>query len=343
MIDGDACLPQFSSRTQSLEIPVSLYRVALCLLVALLLIAREPVADAEEQTRAGVGGPKTSLDAETESRVESHLNLTYAERESGPLRLDLYRPKKIDETLPAVVCIHGGGWWRGDRRSQTDLAKALAARGYVTATITYRLSGVEPFPTQIHDCKAAVRFLRAHAEQYGIDADHIGATGLSAGGHLATLLATSNDVEPLEGTGPYAEFSSTIQAAVPMGAQSNFRRHHANVEKSNPKPDGPKPNIWVQFLDGKPSEAPENWRLASPMTHLDAVDGPMLFVSGEKDNVTTRAAEFRDQMRSLGIPEGAAVIANAPHAFLGRQVFFDEAVDQAAGWFDQHLKKSPAP
>ena len=115
--------------------------------------------------------------------------------------MDVYRPKGEWGQLPAVVCIHGGGWAKGDRSSHANLAKALAARGYVAATISYRLSGESPFPAQIHDCKAAVRFLRANASEYGINPDKIGAIGLSAGGHLTALLATSGGIKELEGKG----------------------------------------------------------------------------------------------------------------------------------------------
>ena len=130
--------------------------------------------------------------------------------------------RKPGVQLPAVVCIHGGGWAKGNRTNHEKVAQALAARGYVAATISYRLSGEAPFPAAIHDCKAAVRFLRANAKEYGIDAEQIGAIGLSAGGHLTALLATSAGVAELEGEGGNAEFSSAIQAAVPMGAQTDL-------------------------------------------------------------------------------------------------------------------------
>lgn len=97
---------------------------------------------------------------------------------------------------------------------------------------------------------------------------------------MVTLLATSGGIDELEGDGGHPEFSSDIQAAVPMGAQSDLQRHHQNIEKSDPNPRGAKPNIWLQFLGGKPSEKPGQWWLASPMTHLDAKDCPMLFIAG---------------------------------------------------------------
>ncbi len=289
--------------------------------------------------QSNAGGLPVSTSAEIEARLIAHEGVVYARHGDRELALDLYRPKSAGDTaLPAIVCIHGGGWWQGDRSNHGHLAKALAAKGYVAATISYRLSGEAPFPAQIHDCKAAVRFLRANAAKYGIDSTRIGATGLSAGGHLTALLATSGGVAELEGSGNHDDQSSIIQAAVPMGAQTDFRRHHDNIEKSDPNPPGDKPNIWFQFLGGRPSEAPERWKLASPITHLDANDPPMLFITGENDNDTTHADKFRTQMKELGIPEGLHVIPGAPHAFPGRQKWFDEMLEASAAWFGKHLK-----
>ena len=294
---------------------------------------------AQAKPAANAGGLPVSTSPEIEAQLIAHENVVYAKHGDRELALDLYRPKSADDTaLPAIVCIHGGGWWQGDRSNHGHLAKALAAKGYVAATISYRLSGEAPFPAQIHDCKAAVRFLRSNAKRFGINPDKIGATGLSAGGHLTALLATSGGVAELEGSGNNDDQSSTIQAAVPMGAQTDFRRHYDNIEKSDPKPVGDKPNIWLQFMGARPSEAPERWKLASPITHLDAKDGPMLFITGENDSETTHADKFREQMKALNIPEGLLLITGAPHAFPGRQKWFDQMLEASAAWFDKHLK-----
>ncbi len=304
---------------------------------SLLLCLLSPLSAADPATKPG--GPPTAIPESVLAGLDSHENIVYAKYGDRELALDLYRPKDIgDRKLPAIVCIHGGGWWQGNRTNHTRVAQALAARGFVAATISYRLSGEAPFPAQIHDCKAAVRFLRAEADTWGIAPEKIGAIGLSAGGHLTALLGTSGGVAELEGEGGHPDQSSAIQAAVPMGAQTNFRRHHDNIERSDPAGTDDKPNLWVQFLGGKPSEKPGAWKLASPLTHLDAGDPPMHFVTGALDNETTHATEFRERMRELGIPEALTVIPDAPHAFPGRQLFFDQAIDAAADWFGKHLK-----
>lgn len=307
--------------------------------LSLFLLGSLCFSDVPAQDSSRAVPARTVIPPEVETVLESHLDVVYASYDDRTLELDLYRPKGTDETLPGIVCIHGGGWWQGDRSSHSNLAKALAARGYVTATISYRLSGEAPYPAAIHDCKAAVRFLRANSEEYGIDPSRIGAIGLSAGGHLTALLATSAGVPALEGEGGHAEQDSSVQAAVPLGAQTDFRRHHENIEQSEANPPGEKPNIWLQFLGARPSEAPERWKEASPITHLDVADPPMLFITGENDSETTHAEKFRERMRELGIEEGLLVIPGAPHAFLGRQEWFDAMVEASAGWFDHHLSK----
>ncbi|MEQ8784985.1 MAG: alpha/beta hydrolase [Pirellulaceae bacterium] len=263
--------------------------------------------------------------------------MTYARHGERTLEMDIYRPKKTREALPALVCIHGGGWANGNRASHAKVAQALAARGYVAATISYRLSGEAPFPAAIHDCKAAVRFLRANAKEHGIDTDNIGAIGLSAGGHLTALLATSAGVEELEGKGGNADFSSAIQAAVPMGAQTDLLSDRTR-EISAREDRG---RIWRQFLGGALHEKPEVYRLASPLHHLDKSDPPCWFITGGTDDPSTHADVFRARMKELGVPSDLTVINDAPHAFLGKQVWFDEMLETADRFFTMTLKRQP--
>ena len=277
---------------------------------------------------------RTEIPWTTLRQLNAKRDVTYARYGDRTLEMDIYRPKGEWGTLPAVVCIHGGGWAKGNRTSHEKVAQAIAARGYVAATISYRLSGEAPFPAQINDCKAAVRFLRAHAKEYGIDANNIGAIGLSAGGHLTALLATSGGVEELEGNGGNPEFSSTIQAAVPMGAQTDFLSGRTKEISANKQRGG----IWRQFLSGTQKQQPETYRLASPLHHLDKNDPPCWFITGEIDDPSTHADEFRAQMTALEIESGLTVIKDAPHPFLGKQIWFDEMMERADALFEKALK-----
>ena len=259
------------------------------------------------------------------------MDLNYAKYGDRSLRMDLYRPLKAQCGLPAVVCIHGGGWIKGNRKNHSKIALALASRGYVAVTMSYRLSGEAPFPAAIHDCKAAVRFLRSHAEKLGVNPDKIGAIGLSAGGHLAALLATSYGQEVLEGKGGNQKFSSRIQAAVPMGAQTDLlskRIQKLSQERL----------IWRQFMDGSLIERQDTYRLASPLEHLDENDPPCLFVTGEMDDESTRAEKFRMRMNELGISSAILVLEGAPHGFLSKQVWFDQMIESADAHFGKFLK-----
>jgi len=299
-----------------------------------ILFQHEMLADARPPgvVNKPTANGKTVIPRLMSEGLNASLGVTYARYGDRTLEMDIYRPKDAWGKLPAVVCIHGGGWAKGSRESHGAMAQALASRGYVAATISYRLSGEAKFPAQIHDCKAAVRFLRAHADEYGIDADHIGAIGLSAGGHLTALLATSGGVADLEGNGGSAGSSSVIQAAVPMGAQTDFLSERTR-EVSAAEPKGA---IWQQFLGGTQQERPAVYKAASPLTHLDAGDPPCWFIAGEHDDASTHADVFREKMKQHGISSGLTVIKDAPHGFIGKQIWFDQMVERA----DQFFKDS---
>ncbi len=289
---------------------------------------RRDARPAGETTKSKMDG-RTEIPAHSLADLHSRTDVTYARYADRTLEMDLYRPTSSWGKLPAIVCIHGGGWAKGNRTSHEKVAQALALRGYVTATISYRLSGEQPFPAAIKDCKAAVRFLRANAGEFGIDSEKIGAIGLSAGGHLVALLATSANVEQLEGEGGNREFSSAIQAAVPMGAQTDFLSTRTN-DISQMEDRG---QIWRKFLGGTQKDNFDNYQMASPLYHLDQQDPPCWFITGENDDASTHAVQFRKRMQKLGIPTGLTIIAEAPHPFLGKQVWFDEAIQAADRFF----------
>jgi acetyl esterase/lipase len=121
-------------------------------------------------------------------------NIPYVENGHERQVVDVYSPDKARD-LPVVFWIHGGGWQAGTKESGIPEVIPLARKGYFCATINYRLTGIAPFPAQIEDCKCAIRWVRAHAEEYNLDANHIGVWGGSAGGHLVALLGTSGGVK----------------------------------------------------------------------------------------------------------------------------------------------------
>ncbi|MGV3661977.1 MAG: alpha/beta fold hydrolase [Prosthecobacter sp.] len=301
------------------------------LLLSLLLVS---VTAAWAQQQAATKPGQTKLSAEATSSLEAHPGLVYAKYGGREVQLDLYRPKARTQPLPAIICIHGGGWSKGDRSSMGNLAQALAAKGYVAVTMSYRLSGEAKFPAAEQDCKAAVRWLRAHAEKYGIKSDAIGVTGMSAGGHLAALLTTSGGVSELEGTGGNAEQSSAVQAGLAMGAQSDLES--PRIGDLSSKADDP---FYRVFLGTPQAESPKVYALASPRHHLDKADPPLAFMAGELDDPSTHADDMRADLTKLGIPTDLVIVPQAPHSFLGQQKSFDVCLAACEAFFGKHLKR----
>jgi acetyl esterase/lipase len=149
-----------------------------------------------------------------------HRNIVYATPNGIPLTLDLYLPRNAAQPPPVLIWIHGGGWEGGSKENGCPVS--LAQTGFAYASINYRLSEQAIFPAQIYDCKAAVRWVRAHASEYRYNADKIGVVGASAGGHLAALLGTTNDEPQFEGNEGNPGVSSSVQAVVDYFGPSDF-------------------------------------------------------------------------------------------------------------------------
>lgn len=234
-------------------------------------------------------------------------NVEYARVGDVPLNLDLYIPDGADRPLPLVIWIHGGAWVSGSKNATR--APAVLGSGYVVASVDYRLAQVAPFPAQIHDCKAAVRFLRARADEFGIDADRIGVWGSSAGGHLAALLATSGDVSELEGTvGDHLDVSSRVQAACDFYGPSDLV---ALVDET-----GIVGALAVGRLLGGPFVEREDLaRLASPTTHVDFSDPPFLIVHGDADEIVPwdQSVRLHRVLAEAGVDASLWIVGRAGH------------------------------
>jgi pectinesterase len=240
--------------------------------------------------------------------------------------LVIYTPDKPGR-YPAILDIHGGGW--KDRQVEADkpMMERLAARGFVTAIVSYRLSGEAKYPAAVYDCKAALRWLRAHAAQYKIDPAHIGVMGGSAGGHLSGLVAMTSGLPKFEGDGPNREQSSAVQACIVMAATQDLIA--ANSAKTS---DGA-----VAFFGATCAENPELFRAASPITHVRAGVPPTIFIEGEKDSLKIGRAEMQDKLRALGIETALHTLKDAPHPFWMSQPWLDETVEIATAFFKKNL------
>ncbi len=239
-------------------------------------------------------------------------------------RLDLYLPEKAPRPLPVILWVHGGGWTRGDKTNGP--AFRFATNGYAVASMNYRFSQHATFPAQIHDCKAAVRWLRANARKYSLDADHIGAWGASAGGHLVALLGTTAGVKDLEGPGGNADQSSRVQAVVDWYGPTDFLTAGAKDTRSN-------------LLGGDPQENKEKARKASPMTYVSSSAAPFLIMHGDQDRTVpiAQSETFAAALKEAGADATYVVVKGGKHG--GALFTSPETMKRIEDFFAKHLRK----
>jgi acetyl esterase/lipase len=249
--------------------------------------------------------------------------IPYRSGASKSWRLDLAMKKDLrGKPRPGIVVIHGGGWVEGDKSSfvfgqRTAPANIVdfAKLGFVAVTINYRLSNEAPFPAALEDCKCAVRWLRAHAKEYHLDPDHIGAYGNSAGGHLAMLLAMVGRDAGLEGEGPYQMESSLVQAAVSDSGPIDLIHEYRDSQISE---------VVKRFLGGPPEgERVSIYRKASPLHQIKPNMPPLLLIYGGSDLQVpiVTADEFVLALGKIGAPDVTyyrlAYVDHCPHSLVG--------------------------
>lgn len=254
-------------------------------------------------------------------------NLVYAEIDGQKLQLDLYVPV-ADSPPPLVVWIHGGGWRAGSRAKPALLP--VTEHGFALASISYRFTDKSIFPAQIHDCKAAIRWLRAYAQELGYNADHIAVAGSSAGGHLALLMGVSSGVKELEGTvGDHLDQSSRTQALIDYFGPSDFvLRGKTQPERAYTQKSGSFALLGGTQADaGKLDEKME--KLASPAEYVSKDDPPLLIFHGDKDEVVLldQSQRIAQLYADKGLPVNLVVIENAAHG--GKKFFTDERFAKA--------------
>ena len=205
--------------------------------------------------------------------------VTFARVDQSELKLDLYYPQERAERDRLIVWVHGGAWRAGSRARVP--VTALTDHGYAIASVDYRLSVDAPFPAQVHDIKAAIRFLRAGSERYGLETERIIIAGASAGGHLAALVGVSNGVEALEGdVGDHPSDSSDVHAIVSYYGASNLE---TILSQSTPHGLSVRVPALQMLLRAQPDQEPDLAKLASPVQHVDSNDPPLLLIHGDQD------------------------------------------------------------
>ncbi|WIM98492.1 alpha/beta hydrolase [Actinoplanes oblitus] len=244
-----------------------------------------------------------------------------------PLTLDLFRPVAVERPSPLIIWIHGGAWLFGSNKSDGprlapgDITTRILAAGFAVARVTYRFSREACFPAQLHDVKAAVRWLREYAGDLGLDPARFGVWGESAGGHLASLVAlTGDDPDPaLAGRNGILGVSDAVQSAVLWYAPGNLlsmaAQSHPEGVQDHDAPDAPE-----SLLVGGPVQTlPNESAAASPVTYVSGDTPPILLMHGADDRVVPAAQseELYDRLAALSAPVTLRIIPGADHCFTG--------------------------
>jgi acetyl esterase/lipase/enterochelin esterase-like enzyme len=273
---------------------------------------------AQPPTAGGAQAPRMQIDRDIE----------FARVGTRSLTLDLYRREPSPQPSPVIVWIHPGGWTAGDKAPTP--AAALVTDGFAVASIEYRTTAEAPFPAQLYDCKAAVRWLRANAAKLNLDAAHLGVWGHEAGGHLASLLGTTGDVEELEGDEGHLDQSSRVQAVVSFSGPADLAR------LVDERGVSARTVAAAAALVGGPIAAnKERARKASPVEYASKDDPPFLLVHGTADaTIPARQSErFEAALKVAGVDASLELQLGAPDDLGG--LLTSPVLGLVSGFFEQ--------
>jgi len=266
--------------------------------------------------------------------LDIHRDVEYANVNGKSLLIDLYIPKNASKPMPVVMWIHGGGWTEGNKANPMPLP--LVKYGFAVASINYRLSQEAIFPAQIYDCKAAVRWLRAHAGDYGFNPDAIGVAGGSAGGHLVALLGTTSQNPELEGQEGNPGVSSRVQAVVDFFGPTDFLMMIGPDRKWDKEYAV---TVVSQLLGGPVDQKPDLARQASPLYYVTGQACPFYIAHGDQDQTVPveQSIEFNDALQKAGVASTLHIVKGGGHGFNDPSVM-QEMID-----FFRHNLPAPKP
>ncbi|MBI3414472.1 MAG: alpha/beta hydrolase [Verrucomicrobia bacterium] len=256
--------------------------------------------------------------ASESNRVAVMRDVEFARAGEHALKLDLHRLGGKPRS-PLIVWVHGGAW-RSGSKADMPLGKLVEA-GYAVASVDYRLSTQAKFPAQIHDLKAAIRFLRAHGTEWKLPVKKILVAGDSAGGHLAALVGVSNGHAELEGeVGSDRTQSSDVQGIISFYGGANLT---TILKQSTPHGLNMRVPALDLLLGGQPEDVPLLAQLASPVFHVDKHDPPLLLLHGDQDPQmpVNQALELCGAYQKAKAPVQLEIIHGAAH---GGAMFYDK-------------------
>lgn len=267
------------------------------------------------------------------NRIEG---LSYARLGERCLKLDLYLPlaARADGGMPVVVLVHGGGWRSGFRSEFAPMAVRLAQQGYAAAAISYRLSGEAPYPAAVHDARAAVRWVRAHAGQYHLDPRRIALAGGSAGGQIASLAGVTGHLDQFDPGAGEGAVSSAVQAIVNIDGLSDFTTELALKHEDDP---AKRPSAAGAWLGGRYAEQSARWREASPIRYVRPGMPPVLFIASAQPRFSAGREAMAAAMEQAGVASRTLVLPDTPHSFWLFDPWLQPAVDATVAFLNQRM------
>ncbi len=269
-----------------------------------------------EEDAAMRGKNRPSEPGRSPEGVERTLDVDYAGNDNPKQKLDLYLPseRKSEDPLPVICWIHGGGWKNGDKAGGGAKVMNFVRSGkYAGISIGYRLSGEAIWPAQIHDCKAAIRWIHANAETYGLDPDRIAVWGSSAGGHLVAMLGVTSGVDELEGEiGPHGSASSKVACVVDYYGPTEL----LTMNEHGSAMDHDAANSPESALIGGPiQENKEKTQAASPVSYTTKDDAPFLIVHGDEDPAVPyqQSVVLEKALEEVGVPTILVTVSGGGH------------------------------
>ncbi len=249
----------------------------------------------------------------------------YTKSTQGPLRVDITRPQKDKSLHRLIVLIHGGGWVSGNRADMQEIADYLAKKGFVAASIDYRLVPRSHWPAQLEDAQAAVRWLRQQASKLDIDPSEVGAAGISAGGHLSSFL----------GSVDAKDVKSPLSRVQCVGSISGIHDLTSPLTK-----EGETYGI-VQGLIGEQGGVDKAQRIkASPQTFYDTHTAATLYIQGTADPLVPakQSLDANQTLKALGVDSKVILVPDMAHGLTPRVANQAKALDELAVWMELHLK-----
>ncbi|MEQ9378152.1 MAG: alpha/beta hydrolase [Imperialibacter sp.] len=261
-------------------------------------------------------------------RIREQRNIPYANTGKRELLLDAFYPKKPSKKpRPAVLIIHGGGWRTGNRSQHIPLAQRLAELGYVTFTPEYRLSTEALYPAAVHDLKAAVRWIRANADQFRVDTTRIASLGFSAGGQLSALLGNTNGKPEFEGSGGNANHSSAVQAIVDIDGILAFI--HPESGEGDDSRSTSAAAYWFGYAK---NENPELWKQGSALTYAGETTPPTLFINSAVERMHAGREDYIAALKPFDIYTEVHTFNSSPHSFCLFTQWFEPTVQYVDGF-----------